>query len=111
MLAKLRKGDATSHPNARHPLQVPAMPAGSVVPSNSPFKLVSLQSGRYCKVVSVWGTQQLQCDAAEGSGSNFTYSAGGLFYQVSGRVCWDCAAATPSWDWLTCEVESVACTL
>ena len=90
-LAQLRKDDCTSHaatdPNTGQPLQVPAIPAGSVVPSNSPFKLMSLQSGQYCKVVGVRGMQQLQCNADAASGSNFAYSAGGLFYQVDRQTC------------------------
>jgi hypothetical protein len=73
------RNNPTGNPNT---VQAAALAAGAVVPANSPFKLMSFQTGQYCKVVSVGAVQQLQCNADEAYASTFTYNAGGLFHQV-----------------------------
>ncbi len=61
--------------------------AGAVVASGEPFKLRSVQTGQYCKVVTVAaGVQQIQCNVSLAEASPLTYTSAGFLYNGRGIV-------------------------
>jgi hypothetical protein len=62
------------------------LPDGSTVPTGTPFKLRSVQTLQYCRVVPVGARQQIQCNVDVSAASDFTYSTAGFAHQGRGIV-------------------------